>query len=72
MKKDPNKYPPGLNAAKVRRIIRYYDNQNDAEAAAEIERAPQAPSGSECRGDLCQMYMSLLLREKKPLNSHFD
>jgi hypothetical protein len=42
MKKDPNKYPPGLDAAKIRRIIDYYDHQTDEEAAEEIENAPAA------------------------------
>lgn len=42
MKKDPNKYPPGLTAAKVRRIVDYYDCQSDTEAATEIEQAPEA------------------------------
>jgi hypothetical protein len=41
-KKDPNVYPPGLDAAKVKRIIAYYDNQTDDEAAEEISSAPFA------------------------------
>lgn len=36
-KKDPNKYPPGLNAQKVREIIDHYDNQTEDEALAEDE-----------------------------------
>jgi hypothetical protein len=31
-----------MNAAKIQRIIDYYDNQTDEEGAAEIERAPLA------------------------------
>ena len=42
MKKDPNIYPPGLNAKKVRQIIDYYDNQSDEDAAIEIATAPSA------------------------------
>lgn len=41
-KKDPNVYPPGLNAKKVRQIIEYYENQTDEEAAIEIATAPSA------------------------------
>jgi hypothetical protein len=41
-KKDPNVYPPGLNAAKVKRIIDYYDRQTAEEAAEEITSAPLA------------------------------
>lgn len=40
MKKDPNNYPKGLNAAKVRRIIDYYDRQSEEQIIAEIENAP--------------------------------
>lgn len=39
-RKDPNVYPRGLNAAKVRRIIGHYDRQIQEEAAAEIASAP--------------------------------
>ncbi len=42
MKKDPNIYPPGLNAKKVRQIIEFYDNQSDEDAAVEIATAPSA------------------------------
>jgi hypothetical protein len=39
MKKDPNKYPPGLNYRKVASIIKFYDEQNDDDVVAEIEAA---------------------------------
>jgi hypothetical protein len=39
-RKDPNVYPPGLNAAKVKRIIEFYDRQAPEAAAREIESAP--------------------------------
>jgi len=35
--KDPNTYPPGLNAQRVREIIDHYDNQTEEEALAEHE-----------------------------------
>ena len=38
-KKDPNKYPKGWNAKKVREIAEYYENQSDEEAAAEDDAA---------------------------------
>ena len=31
------KYPRGWNAARVRRVLEYYESQSDEEAAAEIE-----------------------------------
>jgi hypothetical protein len=37
--KDPNHYPKGWNAAKVRRVIDHYENQTDDQAAAEDESA---------------------------------
>jgi len=36
-RKDPNKYPPGLNARRVQAIIDHYDNQSEEEALAEDE-----------------------------------
>jgi hypothetical protein len=35
--KDPNKYPPGLDARRVRKIIEHYENQTEEEALAEDE-----------------------------------
>jgi hypothetical protein len=40
MKKDPNKYPKGLTAAKVKKIIEYYDSVQDEDLALEIATAP--------------------------------
>ena len=37
--KDPNKYPKGSDAKKVRALADYYENQTDAEAAAEDNAA---------------------------------
>ncbi len=39
MKKDPNKYPKGLDARKVKAIIDYHDRQSDDASAAEAEAA---------------------------------
>ena len=38
-RKDPNKYPRGWTAARVRRVIDYYERQTDEEAVAEDEAA---------------------------------
>lgn len=35
------KYPPGWNEARVRRVLEYYESQSDEEAAAEIEAGLQ-------------------------------
>ena len=32
-----DKYPPGWNEARVRRVLEYYESQSDEEAAEEIE-----------------------------------
>ena len=36
---DPNQYPPGLDAEKVREVISHYDGQSDDDAAAEDDAA---------------------------------
>lgn len=46
MKKDPNKYPPGLNLKKVRAIIEHYDNQTEEEAIAEMEEGLAVMAGN--------------------------
>jgi hypothetical protein len=38
-KHDPNVYPPGLNAAKVKRIIAYYERQTEDGIIEEFEAA---------------------------------
>ncbi|MGD0462526.1 MAG: hypothetical protein ABSB74_08560 [Tepidisphaeraceae bacterium] len=38
-KKDPNRYPKGLNRRKVQAIIAHYDHQTDDQAIAEAEAA---------------------------------
>jgi hypothetical protein len=39
MKKDRNKYPKGLTAAKAKAIIAHYDAQSDDDAIAEADAA---------------------------------
>jgi hypothetical protein len=43
-RKDPNRYPKGLNRKKVQAIIAHYENQTDDEAIAEDEAAYNDPS----------------------------
>jgi hypothetical protein len=38
-KADPNRYPKGWTAAKIRRLADFYDKQTDAQAIAEAEAA---------------------------------
>jgi hypothetical protein len=38
-KPQKQKYPPGWDEARVRKLAEYYDNQTDEEAVAEIEAA---------------------------------
>ena len=42
--KDPNKYPPGWDLERVRRIIQHYESQTDEEAVAEDEAAFEDPT----------------------------
>jgi response regulator of citrate/malate metabolism len=66
-KKDPNKYPKGLNAAKVRRIIDHYDHQTDEESAREIEtaRVVKATSWIEVPIELLPKVRKLLAQYRK-------
>ncbi len=66
-KKDPNVYPPGLDAAKVRRILKYYDRQTDDAAAEEIASAPLAEPTAwiEVPVALVPQVRKLLARHKK-------
>ena len=44
--KDPNVYPPGLDANKVREIIEYYDSLTEAEWIAQDEAAYEDPNNA--------------------------
>jgi len=37
-----NKYPPGWDEARVRRVLQHYESQTDVEAVAEDEAAYEA------------------------------
>jgi hypothetical protein len=43
-KRDPNRYPKGLNRKKVQDLINYYENQTDEEAIAEAKAAIRNPA----------------------------
>lgn len=42
--KDPNRYPPGWDLERVRRIIQHYESQSHEEAIAEDEAAFEDPT----------------------------
>lgn len=42
--KDPNRYPPGWDLERVRRIVQHYESQSDEEAIAEDEAAFEDPT----------------------------
>ena len=44
--KDPNVYPPGLDARQVREIIEYYDSLTEAEWIAQDEAAYEDPNNA--------------------------
>ncbi len=44
--KDPNVYPPGLDAQRVREIIKYHDSLTDEEWIAEDEVAFENPNNT--------------------------
>lgn len=39
-----NKFPPGWNAERVRRVLGHYEHQSDEEAVAEDEAAFEPPT----------------------------
>ena len=45
MNKNLNKFPPGWDEAKVKRVIEFYENQSDEESIAEAEAALGKPRG---------------------------
>lgn len=63
--KDPNIYPRGLDAAKVKRIIDQYDRQSPREAADEIASAPRVNATA-----WIEVPQSLLPRIRKLLAGH--
>ena len=65
---DPNVYPRGFNAAKVRRIIEYYERQTPDDAAREIESAPpvELTSWVEIPAALLPRVRKLLAEHKRP------
>jgi len=44
IKRDPNRYPKGLNRKRVQALINYYENQTDDEAISEAEAAYKNPA----------------------------
>ena len=45
-RREPDRYPKGLNRKKVQQLIDYYENQSDAEAIAEAEAAYRDPKSA--------------------------
>jgi len=66
-RKDPNVYPPGLNAKKVADIIAYYDARADADLSddADHELVSGASAWIEVPIDLVPQVRRLLARHKK-------
>jgi hypothetical protein len=48
--KKQNQFPVGWNAARVKRVAAHYEQQNDAEAAAEDEVAYRSTKATHRRG----------------------
>ena len=42
--KNPNRYPPGWDEERVRRVLEHYESQTDEEAIAEDEAAFEDPT----------------------------
>ena len=44
--RDPNRYPKGLDRAKVQELVEHYESQTDDEAIAEAEAAYHNPAST--------------------------
>jgi hypothetical protein len=66
-RKDPNRYPPGLDAKKVARIIAYYDARQKADLAEEVNHQllPEPTTWLEVPMKLVPRVRELLAQHKK-------
>ncbi|HEX8524705.1 MAG TPA: hypothetical protein VF669_20800 [Tepidisphaeraceae bacterium] len=66
-KKDPNVYPPGLNRAKVEKLIAYYDQLHDVDLAEDPnhEWVNEPTSWLEVPVELVPQVKKLIARHKK-------
>jgi hypothetical protein len=64
---DQNKYPPGWDAARVKRVLEHYENQSDDEAVAEDEAAYEDSTHTtmEIPVDLVPAVRELLAKHRK-------
>jgi hypothetical protein len=64
---DQNKYPPGWDAARAKRVLEHYENQSDDEAVAEDEAAYEDSTHTtmEIPVDLVPAVRELLAKHRK-------
>ena len=62
-----NRFPPGWDAERVRRVLEHYEAQSDEEAVAEDEAALEQPdhTAMEVPVDLVPAVRKLLAKHKK-------
>ncbi len=62
-----NKYPPGWDEARVRRVLAYYEEQSEEEAVAEDEAAFESPEQTvmEIPTELVPMVRELIAKHQK-------
>jgi hypothetical protein len=62
-----NKFPPGWNEERVRRVVEHYESQPEAEALAEDEASAEEPNGVLMRipRDLVAAVRELIAKHKK-------
>jgi hypothetical protein len=66
MMKQKNKFPPGWDSERVRRVLEHYEAQSEEEAVAEDEAAFEQPSQTvvEIPSDLLPAVRELLAKRK--------
>ena len=65
MRKKRAKFPSGWNEKRIRRVLEYYENQTDEEAAAEIQTAAKSTTLMDVPPALVPVVRSLIARHQR-------
>lgn len=65
MRKKKTKFPRGWNENRVRRVVEYYENQTEEDAAAEIESAAASDTIMQIPRELVPTVRSLIAKHQR-------
>ena len=60
-----SKFPPGWDAARMKRVLEHYESQTDGEAVAEDEAGLSAPTVMDVPAELVPTVRELIAKHKK-------